>query len=245
MHSYYKEIYKDYTTAALLKITLQPDKYRMEAVAAANDLLTQRPVTIADRQHAAQELASVSAEKKEIIQSDNYIIDLLEPGLKTGNEVRVEKWLNFLVVVILLYFAWHAYDTVKSTIYFATTPFPFPWWTLASYLDVIATPLFACLLYRRKRLGWILLFGISLFGLVFKFYQLSTLSEFLFSSGHNTVSFFVALVIDIGTCIILWHKEVRERLYISDTLRTRVTLAALALILAYILIMRFLVPFLR
>ncbi len=237
-----KETYKHYSNAELLRITLQPEQYRTEAIAAAQSLLAGRTVTAEDHRLAEEEQAILSPDDT-AAQQGSYITDLLDPGLKTDSDAKAETWINLLSTVALIRYLWMSYHTIKRTIYFATSGFSFPWWTLISYLDVIAIPVILYLVYRRKRLGWILFFANELFLVVLRFYQLSASgSDFIAYLGDNAPEYLGMLLLNIGSCFILWHPFIAERLYVSKALKKKTFFIILAITLLYLIVARYLLP---
>lgn len=234
----FKETYKDYTNVALLQIILQPERYQPEAVSAANLLLESRTVTEEERQKAAyllQESASASAQKKQQQEAFKHkAIDILEPLLRPGSEVNPQKWLNILLITLILQYLWSIYNASQTILYFVSNdPESLPW-ELLHYFDLIWTPVIIYLIYRRKKWGWILLFGDSLFVVISSIYQTSALVAYLRSNPDGEfLSFFLTLFLHAAFCFFLWRKDIADHFSVKDRLKkkTGIIVAVLSLLL--------------
>jgi hypothetical protein len=156
----FKESFQSYSNVELLKIIDEADKYQPEAVAAARDILGGREVHDSDIEEMNSFKTVVVAPAKQNNQTDSQDIStFLESLVKPENDPRVLRWINMLLLVQFLLWAWWLTGYAiymrniiesKNLSMDAVNVFRMIWPTL--YI-----PIASYLLYKRKRWGWILL----------------------------------------------------------------------------------------
>lgn len=226
----FEERYRDYTNAALLNITLQPDKYQAEAVAAAKKLLEQRTVTENDHQEASQVLEEQTLAGQQKVRQQQVLKekteDLLEPILQPQAMVQPEKWLRLFLIGLALQYVWTLYDTAKSVIdMIQYGGLPYWSWADLKYFDLLWLPFTFYLLYHRRKWGWILTFASSLFIFISKIFNFPALLVYLRVNPDADITFFfIGVLIQCGICLFLWRRDIASLFGISDALRKKVLL---------------------
>ena len=95
----FQEQYKSYSNVELLKITERPGDYQQAAVVAAQQVLSEREVSVEDREFAATHYAELERSQqvnKELVDLyKNKAKDLLEPVLQPKEDVSIKNGLIF------------------------------------------------------------------------------------------------------------------------------------------------------
>lgn len=186
------EQYKNYPTVELLKIVQQQDNYQADAINAANKSLAER--TIADIELAKEYLESIAAAKnKEEENARLYkekAIDLLEPIIKPRSELNPYKWFWILLLVISIQYGYSFY---KSTVYIIKfiqcNGCEFNEALAFRILDFVYAPFLLALLFRRKKLGWILFYINNLFIFIYNVYSAPIFFKYRSIHHGNIYSF--------------------------------------------------------
>lgn len=253
--------YKDYSNIDLLKILRRRTEYQVAAVDTATQILSSREVTQSDLEQVDKyfyEINTVSKRKIDKINSyKDKTADFFEPVLNPTTEVKPEKWLNILLLVIGLQYLWTLYinisDFVKFIKYviicksygFESNTTTVSYWTCFSnqfnpliffqILTLIYVPIIFYLLFKKKRWGWILLFADNLFGLI------STLSQsyifFKYEQYHHgdTILFFTQILIKGLFVFFLWRNYISEFFSVSKETKKKTAIVTTIITLLLIL----------
>lgn len=156
----FKESFQSYSNVELLKIIDEADKYQPEAVDAARQILGGREVHDSDYEEMNSFKTVVVAPAQQNNENGGEDIStFLESLVKPENDPRVPRWINMLLLVQFLLWAWwltgyaiYMRNIAESRIWSmdAINLLRMIWPTL--YI-----PVASYLLYKRKRLGWMLL----------------------------------------------------------------------------------------
>ena len=178
------EVYKTYSTTALLRIIENPGDYRPEAVKTAQDELQTRNLTSDDIDKARaeleaepQELAAKRERRDEIKnmlkEKGSGIMDYINPIQDDADDARQSPRLINTIAIIFLAIALLQIITQFDLI---TGLFQYTGWdfSVAIFLfPVIIAPLAAILFWMKKTAGWILLtvyLSFALMGLLWMFF---------------------------------------------------------------------------
>lgn len=218
------QLYKDYSNADLLKIVKQPGDYQTSAITAATQILKERQVTaeeiqfIDDYFHDIESSARIKKEKIETIKTK--AADFFEPVLHPSEKVEPNKWVNMLLLVIAIQYAWTLFKTAKELINFLHCNYcSLDIIFFAELLTLLYVPLIFFLLLKRRRWGWILLFADNLFSLISGASQ--SYIFFKYQSVHygDTTSFLLQIIIKTAFVFFLWRDTISN--YFSVTLETK------------------------
>ncbi|GAB6122251.1 hypothetical protein [Dysgonomonas termitidis] len=194
------EVYKTYSTTALMRIIENPGDYRPEAVKTAQDELRTRNLTPADIDKARAELEAEQQElaaKKErrdeikntLKEKGSGIMDYINPIQDDADDTRKSPRLINTIAIIFMAIALLQIVTQFDLItgLFQDTRWDFS--VVIFLFPVIVTPLAAILFWMKKTAGWILLsiyLSFALMGLLWMFfisYDPTFLIGSLFFSG--------------------------------------------------------------
>lgn len=237
--------YKDYSNIDLLKIVKQPENYQPAAVAAAENILSERQLSAEEISTAEQyftDIENSEKDKKEKIDAlKNKVADFLEPVLSPKENIEPNKWLNILLLVIALQYVWTLYKTVKHLILFLKCKYCYA--DISIVLGVITllyVPLIFTLLFKKRRWGWILLFFDNLFFLITRVSE--SYIFFKYQSVHHgdTASFLVPILIRIAFACFLWRDSIANHFGITHETKKNTTLITSATALLFILIINLL-----
>jgi hypothetical protein len=253
--------YKDYSNIELLKIIKRPNEYQISAVDAAAQILSSREISHTDIELVDNYFNEIDTEAKrkmdKITSYKEKTADFFEPVLNPTAEVKPEKWLNILLLVIGLQYLWTLYlnfsDLIIFTKYvidcksygFDSNAETVSYWTCFSsrfdplvffqILTLIYVPIIFYLLFKRRRWGWILLFADTLFGLI------STVSQsyifFNYQQYHHgdTFSFFIQIIIKGLFVYFLWRKYISD--FFNVTMETKKKTAIITTIVTVLFIL--------
>lgn len=207
------------TNRELLEILHRPEDHRPEAVAAAERLLRERDIPMAEREEVAQRLRSV------------------EEGVAA-------KWWNIFFLMITLEYAWFYYESVEDCLKYIgnvvdcmrnvvglsdNKPVGFfrcaaAYWQTGmslTYANLAYIPVLLFLLYVRRKWGWILLTADTFIALICRTAQLYFYFSYPFL--HFSMSGFLFLeFFRIAILLFLYRKDIRALFGIdrSTALRT-------------------------
>lgn len=205
--------FKDYSNTDLMKIVLQSEAYQPAAVAVAARILEERQVTPADLQAIDQYFDAIEAsrqakaEKAEALRSKAG--DFLQPLTHPGETVEPRKWVNILLLIIGVQYAWSLFQSAKSMIaYLDCYNCRLDAYFFAQHLNLLYVPVIFFLLYRRSRWGWILLFADNLFVLISSLGQAPMFFQFQDIHGGSTYSFLVTMVVKATFLFFLWRPSI-------------------------------------
>ena len=102
--------YKDYSNIDLLKIVKRPAEYQSAAVTVATQILSERQVTPEETQFIEDYFQNIEnsakAKKIKVDAIKNKVVDFFEPVLQPSEKVEPSKWVNILVLLIAIQYAW-------------------------------------------------------------------------------------------------------------------------------------------
>lgn len=254
--------YKDYSNIDLLKIVWRPDEYQIAAVNAATQILSEREIPQSDLEQVDIYFKEIDAETKRKTDKQNSYkektADFFEPVLNPTTEVKPEKWLNILLLVIGLQYLWTLYINISDLVRFIKdvidcksygfdiTTETINYWTCFTsrfnplvffqILTLIYVPIIFYLLFKRKRWGWMLLFADNLFGLI------STISQsyifFKYQQYHhgNTVSFFMQILIKGLFVFFLWKNHISDFFSVTKEMKRKTATVTTIITLLFILL---------
>ena len=214
------QLYKDYSNTELLRIVKQPTEYQPAAVVVATQILNERQVTVEEMLLVDQQLhdidAGAKAKKEKIDALKDQATDILEPFLHPGENVEPSKWINILLLVIAIQYAWGLFGTVRRLFRFLQCNYcKLDISFSAELLTLLYVPLVFFLVFKRRRWGWILLFADNLFALI------ATLSEsyifFKYQRIYNSdiTSFVLPILIKAAFAFFLWRDPIAYHFGIS------------------------------
>ena len=112
--------YKDYSNIDLLKIVRRPTEYQVAAVDAATQILSTREVTQSDFEMVEIFFNETNTETKRKTEKINSYkektADFFESVLNPTTEIKPEKWLNILLLVIGLQYLWTLYVNIVDLV---------------------------------------------------------------------------------------------------------------------------------
>ena len=223
------QLYKDYSNTELLKIVKRPTEYQPTAVAAATQILNERQVTTEEIQFVDQHLHdidnSTKTKKEKIDALKGKATDFFEPVLYPSEKVEPNKWLNILLFVIAIQYAWSLFGTVRRLISFlqcgyCSLDFTF----FAELLTLFYVPLIFFLLFKRRRWGWILLFADNLFSLISRISQSYIFFKYQSIHHGDTTSFLLPILIKSAFVFFLWRDPIAYHFGISKETKKKTAL---------------------
>lgn len=156
----FRDSFQSYSNVELLKIVKQADRYQPEAVAAAQQILSSREVHDSDYDQVNRYHEAIAAKQEQQQEYKEELSDFLEAMVKPDEHPQVNKWVNILVIVLILQYLWTLSNSVKSIDFFLQQE---RWYsiTYGAFISLTYPLLFLppaiYLLYTRKRWGWILI----------------------------------------------------------------------------------------
>ena len=220
---FYK-LYRDYSNTDLLKIVKRPGDYQTSAVTAATQILNERQVTpeeirfIDDYFHDIESSAKIKKEKVEAIKTK--AADFFEPVLHPTEKVEPNKWVNILLFVIAIQYAWTLFETAKRLVNFFQCDYcRLDIMFFAELLTLLYVPLIFFLLLKKRRWGWILLFADNLFSLISRVSQSYIFLKYQSIHHGDTTSFLLPIIIKTAFVFFLWRDSISN--YFSVTLDTK------------------------
>lgn len=215
MHFNFHDQYKDYSNIELLKIVRQPNEYQTDAVGAATSILQEREISEADIQQVDAYFNEIEAKAK--LKSDKInsykekAADFLEPIINPGTEVKPAKWLNILLLFIVLDYAWKFYNSIKTFVYFSRcNNCTFDITMVLTIVGLIYVPVIFFLLYKKKRWGWILLFADNLFIFITSLFQSYIFFKYQEQHRGDTSTFVFSILIRAAFVFFLWRVPISD-----------------------------------
>lgn len=220
----YLQAYNDYSTFELLKIVKRPGTHPPEAISAATEILKTRSVTLEDLQELNQYFRDQDTEAKANKDSPY--------GMKTtptnfgsmvlDEETEPPRWLNILILLMALHYAWTLYITAKQLIYYLECDDCNELvLRYVSFLPLLYIPLAFFLLFRRSSWGWIILFADNLYKLISGLFT----SYFLYNDKSmyrgSIDDFYVLLVLKAVFILLLWRNSVAAHYNVSVATKRR------------------------
>ena len=199
MDNEFLQIFSDYTSVELLKITGQADHYQPAAVEAATTILSQRQVSDAETKQANVELSELEAQRKADAEKWTQIMDLFQPVIKP-TESRV--FTNYIIIFcsgLFLKYLWSAYYSVKFLywFFFKSKEVRFGTTELLEIYSLLFWPLLIYLLWRRERWGWILGLASSIYVIISWLWSLDPVTLYHSLLSRYYIIYFLTLVFTI------------------------------------------------
>ncbi|HVY76285.1 MAG TPA: hypothetical protein VG890_15760 [Puia sp.] len=254
--------YKDYSSSDLLKIVKRPEEYQEDAVKAAAKLLSERKVLENDFEITKSYYESVDNLAKQRVNKFNSqkekITSFFEPILHPTSEVKPEKWLNILLLIIGLQYLWTLCINVIDFIRFikyvidckahgfdGSTSGTISYWTcfinqfnpfiFFQILTLVYVPVIFYLLFKRNPWGWILLFADNLFGLISAISQSYIFFKYQ-QYHHGNESSFIALILIRGLfAFFLWQNPISGFFSITKKTKRKTIIISTIITVAFIL----------
>lgn len=247
------DLYKDYSTADLLKIVNRPDDYQPAAIDAATRILQERHVSEADIQEANNITLVDQLNKESIIAYKEKAKDFLEPVLQPSTEVQPQKWLNILLLVVAIQYVWTFFINGRDIINFIAAVMDcekygdsllhetVTYWSCFSsrfnvmlffeLFSLIYMPVTLYLLYKKYRWGWIIFFIDSVFvfvntlGLVFLFFKYQHIYHV------NPTSYLFQLLIRGALVFFLWGDNIAMHFGVTRQIKRKLALTTVVITL--------------
>ena len=238
------ERYKDYSNIDLLKIAKRPGEYQPEAVAMANQLLNERQVIseeilFVDRYY--EDIDNAIRNQKEKIDSyKEKVADFFQPIIHPTEKVEPAKWLNILLFIIVLQYAWSFYKTIRSLIRFLNCSYCR--WDILYFVEILNLlyiPFIFYLLYKRKRWGWILLFADNLFTLISRLSQSYIFFKYQSIHQGSTTSFLFPILVKALFVFFLFRDSIANYFNINSDTKKKTAVALTIGTSFFILLMYF------
>lgn len=237
----FNQQFKDYSTVDLLKIVKRPGEYQPTAVAAAERLLQERQVTPHEQQLVEQyfqdidRFLQVKKEKADALKTK--ATDFFEPLLQPSEKVQPSKWVNILLLIIGVQYAWTLFQTVKRLInFFECFTCSFDITLFAETLTLFYIPLIFIFLFKRHRWGWILLFADNLLSLLSRLSQSYLFFEYQDIHGGDTLTFLLPILIKAAFVLFLWRSSIAGYFKITDAIKKKTAIVTAMGTLAFIVV---------
>lgn len=241
MESEFTEKYKSYSNFELLKITHKPDNYQENAVWAANEILKDRIISQADLS-AVEDFYSKKYTKKinkteEIEDIDEKIFDFLYPTEIQSKSKEISKWFYVFLSIILIEYCYQSYYSLQYFFEFIKHDFlKFDIFSIEILFRFLYFPFLFYLIYKKSKLGWILLFLKNSFGIYFilnPFFQIYLMGNQSEQIG-NPSQFVFFLIYYIAFNIYLFIPNISNLFGIGSYLKRRIILLTVTFILIYL-----------
>jgi hypothetical protein len=259
----FTDLYKDYATIELLKIVQRPGDYQPEAVDAARKILENRQVDGAERQEAEkflEELESQERNKKETIRDyREKAADFLEPVLRPGAELKPGKFLNLLLLVMAIQYAWLFYKGILHAVRFVKhvsdcwesgsdgmqsrhlSHLECIWSrldiaTVLEFDSLLYIPLIIYLLYKRRRWSWILLFADNLFSCLAGLAESYSFFKYQSILHGNIYSFLLPIMIRGAFTVFLYRKDITGFFGVEDNVKKRTVIITVILTFLFVVV---------
>lgn len=227
MNFNFYEQYESYPTVELLKIVQNQADYQPEAIAAANKLLAER--TVSDTEHAEaqayiDDMTAAKQRKKDIANLyKEKAVDILEPIIQPSTELQPEKWLRLFLLAVTIQYLFTAYHNVVYILWFSKCDTcSFDLTIFFSIFDLLFFPLLLWLLYKRKKLGWILLLINNLLIVMYALFSIPSLFYYTYVYHHsNIVSYLVTPLISAAFLTFLLKQKVADLFSVSKAVKKK------------------------
>jgi hypothetical protein len=236
------QLYKDYSNTELLKIVKRPTEYQPAAVAIATEILKERQVTTDETQLVDQHFQDIdntaNAKKEKIVALKDKATDFFGPVLHPSEKVEPNKWVNILLFVIAIQYAWSLFGTVRRLIIFLQCDYcSFDVTFFAEFLTLLYVPLIFFLLFKRRRWGWILLFADNLFSLISRVSQSYIFFKYQSIHRGDTTSFLLPILIKAAFVFFLWRDPIANHFGIVKETKKKTALITTAGTVLFIFVM--------
>jgi hypothetical protein len=242
MHFDFYQQYKDYSNIDLLKIVKRPTDYQPAAVTVATQILNERQITPEEIQHVEQFFqdldSSANAKKEKLAALKNKATDFFEPVLHPSEKVEPNKWVNILLLVISIQYAWSVFNTIKQLIGFLQCDdCSFDVTLFAELLTLLYVPLIFFLLFKRRLWGWILLFADNLFSLISRASQSYIFFKYQSIHHGDTTSFLLPVLIKAAFVFFMWRDTIANHFGVTHKTKKKTAIIITAGTLLFILTM--------
>jgi hypothetical protein len=251
------EQFKEFSNTELLKIVTRPQEYQPSAIDAASEILKDRQVSENDVRatqeyfHDRDNDERLKKEKTESLK--NNVADFLQPIIQPGSTVEPGKWINLFLVFMALEYLRAIFVKIRGIIValkFARNESQngFEKGTGDSYYLVpiifeiayiIYIPVLFYLLYRKRRWGWILLFGDQLISFLL---SISTVYFFIKNQSllHSQAGPWLFWIFLRGAFIyFLWQEKVATYFNVPQQTKGKIVMASILLCLTYLAVIKF------
>ena len=235
MESQFIEKYKSYSNFELLKITQKPDDYQEKAVDAANEILKDRGISEDDLREIEDYYFKEKQSEKENLEEN--IFDFLHTDYEPKEFHKPENWLNVFLLVVLFQYLFFFYNAIKYlsfALYHKTIRLNIISLELTFFL--FFTPILFYLIFKKHKLGWIILFLKNIFNL----FLLSPLFFQFLKTGNipnnfSPIRIFFSLYYLIFALFLL-KPSISNLFEISPILKKTIVAITIAITLVYLIV---------
>lgn len=220
MKNTYLNTLKNLSNKELIEITINSESYESEAVQIANDFILERNIDESEINKVKFELDRISFEKEKRRNQINSLTEqvkvFFKPIFSHSDEISPKKWLNSFIFLVAIQFIWILIELLSS---FSSVYDPFD---MAYYIMIFTYIItVSYLLLKRKKWGWILLFGEKLLIIFFSivFFIVFLINDIL--PEKEVGEFFWAFLISIVFISFLMKKEIYSFFNILDEERAK------------------------
>lgn len=213
--------YKGYSNVELLRIISRTDEYQPEAVEAASLVLKDRNVTEEDMAEAEQFFADEREKAEKLAAFKDNVKDFLQPIVQPEEGIKPARWLNIVLLLVVVDFLWVLYRAVNDMISrgkCADCQFD-PVSLLLSMSGIVYLPVIFYLLLKRRRWGWILLFADNGVSLLLRLSQVHIFFKYQDMHGGDTTAFLLPVLVRLGFMVFLWRNEISG--YFGISMKTK------------------------
>lgn len=227
MNFNFYEQYKSYPTVELLKIVHNQVDYQPEAIAAANKLLAERTATdteLAEAQAYIDDITASKQRKKDIANLyKEKAVDILEPIIQPTTELQPEKWLRLFLLAVTAQYLYTAYKNAAYLIWFIKCDTcSFDLTVFFSIFDLLFFPLLLWFLYKRKKIGWILLLINNLLIVMYALFSIPSLFYYTYVYHHsNIVSYLITPLLSAVFLSFLLKQKVADLFSVSKAAKKK------------------------
>lgn len=227
MNFNFYELYKDYSTPELLRVLQRPGDYQATAVEVVKDILRERNHSIEELGQFNQEVEAGGKTRTEKGNRFQEIAAFLaKPVLQSRQGVTPNKWLNVLLVLLVLQLIWSSYNGIEAlSVYLQCLHCPTSITIWLMMLSPVFTGVVLFLLLKQRPLGWILFFGVYLFLCVIWLNQLNSFIRYYYQGGLNILPL-LPIIIKVLLLVFLWRKDVAGIFNVTKQTKKRTALVA-------------------
>jgi hypothetical protein len=208
--------FENFSNIELLKMLIKPENYEVEAINAANKILSERSVTESEKQEVELHFHNLKAQETKKNEKTktykNTIFELFQPIISHGEDSTPSKWLNSFLVLIVIQFIWYLIEAITS---FFTINDSFT--NIFNSLILLYIMIVFYLLLKKNKWGWILLFAEKLFTVLISLFFLVIFMGESYFSEFNLKEFIWPLIIGLFFLVFLWRQEIVAFFNITDT----------------------------
>jgi hypothetical protein len=230
------------STVELLVITKEPEKYQPAAIEAAERLLRERGVSVADLEAAdLQMLLEANAQSAKLLRIDAYreqVASVLEPVLIPNAPFNPEKWFKLFLVIYGLIYAWVLFHVVKSQLDLLDCkgckgdPT-----MLGGPINAIFLTVVFFLLLKNRKWGWILLMASNITVVMTAFVQLQVLYKYRHVFSTGPVQYLSPFLLPVLYVLFLWRPAIAAFFGVDVKTKRRTAVVGFAAGLLYCVIL--------